>query len=114
MTSPLGRSPLEGRGGGALHARYARVVRRARVLVSGRVQGVFFRQRTIRLARSADCAGWVRNLDDGRLEAVFEGAPEAVERMVAWCRDGPENAVVEGVEVLEEESEGLEGFEVRY
>ncbi|MGH2692681.1 MAG: acylphosphatase [Actinomycetota bacterium] len=89
-------------------------MRRARVLVSGRVQGVFFRQRTIRLARSADCAGWVRNLDDGRVEAVFEGSAEAVERMVAWCREGPEHAIVDGVEVIEEEPEGLQGFEVRY
>lgn len=89
-------------------------MRRARVLVSGRVQGVFFRQRTIRLARSTDCAGWVRNLDDGRLEAVFEGTPEAVERMVGWCRRGPELAVVESVEVLEEDPQGLEGFEVHY
>jgi acylphosphatase len=91
-----------------------RSVRRVRILVSGRVQGVFFRQRTIRLARSADCAGWVRNLDDGRLEAVFEGTHEAVERMVAWCRSGPEQAVVESIEVLEEDPEELEGFEVRY
>jgi acylphosphatase len=89
-------------------------VRKARVLVSGRVQGVFFRQRTIRLARSAHCAGWVRNLSDGRLEAVFEGPDDVVERMVEWCRDGPEMAQVEAVEVLEEEPEGLEGFEVRY
>lgn len=84
------------------------------MLVSGRVQGVFFRQRTIRLARSAGCAGWVRNLDDGRLEAVFEGPPEAVDQMVAWCREGPEQAVVENVEVTEEEPERQEGFEVRY
>lgn len=89
-------------------------MRRARVLVSGRVQGVFFRQRTIGLARSADCAGWVRNLDDGRVEAVFEGSPEAVEGMIAWCSEGPERAVVDRVEVVEEEPEGLEGFEVRY
>ncbi len=93
---------------------YIRGVRRVRVLVSGRVQGVFFRQRTIRLARSVGCAGWVRNLDDGRLEAVFEGDPDEVDRMVAWCREGPEDALVEAVEVLEEEPEGLEGFEVRY
>jgi acylphosphatase len=89
-------------------------MRRVRVLVSGRVQGVFFRQRTIRLARTEGCAGWVRNLEDGRLEAVFEGHPERVERMVAWCREGPERAIVEGVEVIEEEPEGLDGFEVRY
>ena len=92
---------------------YARV-RRVRVLVSGRVQGVFFRQGTARLARSLGCAGWVMNRSDGRLEAVFEGPEATVERMVAWCREGPERAVVEGVEVLEEEPGGFEGFEVRH
>jgi acylphosphatase len=91
-----------------------RHVRRARVLVSGKVQGVFFRQRTIRLAREAGCNGWVMNRPDGRLEAVFEGPPEVVERMVAWCHQGPERAVVERVEVLAEEPEGLQGFDVRY
>ncbi|MGH2711713.1 MAG: acylphosphatase [Actinomycetota bacterium] len=95
-------------------SRYARRVRRARVLVSGRVQGVFFRQRTIRLARSADCSGWVRNLPDGRVEAVFEGPEDAVEQLVAWCREGPEHASVEDVEVFDETPEGLEGFDVRY
>ena len=88
-------------------------MRRVRVFVSGTVQGVFFRQRTVRLARAADCAGWVMNRSDGRLEAVFEGSPGAVERMVAWCHEGPERAVVDAVEVLEEEPEGLDGFEVR-
>lgn len=89
-------------------------VRRVRVLVSGRVQGVFFRQGTIRLARSVGCAGWVRNREDGRLEAAFEGSPEAVDRLIAWCREGPELASIEGVEVLEEEPEGIVGFDVRY
>ena len=89
-------------------------MRRVRVFVSGRVQGVFFRQRTIRLARSLECAGWVMNRPDGRLEAVFEGSEEAVERMVAWCHEGPERAIVEGVEVVDEEPEGLEAFDVRY
>ena len=89
-------------------------MRRVRVLVSGRVQGVFFRQRTIRLARSLDCAGWVMNRQDGRLEAVFEGSEAAVEQLVAWCHEGPERAVVDGVEVVDEEPEGLQGFEVRY
>jgi acylphosphatase len=84
-----------------------------RVLVSGKVQGVFFRQRTVRLARSVECAGWVMNRADGRLEAVFEGPADAIDRMVAWCHEGPEHAIVEGVEVVEEEPEGLEGFEVR-
>jgi acylphosphatase len=89
------------------------VVRR-RVLVSGRVQGVFFRQRTIRLARSLGCAGWVMNRSDGQLEAVIEGSKEEVDRLVAWCHEGPDRAIVDGVEVVEEEPEGLEGFDVRY
>ena len=89
-------------------------MRRVRCIVAGKVQGVFFRQGTIRLARSLGCAGWVMTRRDGRLEAVFEGPPEAVERLVGWCHEGPERAVVEGVEFSEEEPEGLEGFEVRY
>ena len=84
------------------------------MIVSGRVQGVFFRQGTIRLARSEGCAGWVMNRPDGRLEAVFEGSADAVERMVAWCHEGPERAVVEAVDVRDEVSEELEGFEARY
>jgi acylphosphatase len=88
-------------------------MRRVRVFVSGTVQGVFFRQGTARLARSAGCSGWVLNRADGRLEAVFEGSAETVERMVAWCHEGPEQAVVEAVEVIEEEPGGLEGFQVR-
>ena len=87
---------------------------RRRVIVSGRVQGVFFRQGTLRLARDLGCAGWVMNRRDGRLEAVFEGPTEVVDRLVAWCHEGPERAIVDDVEVLEEAPEGLEGFDVRY
>lgn len=82
-------------------------------MISGRVQGVFFRQQARRVAQAADCSGWVRNRADGRVEAVIEGAPEAVERVVTWCHEGPERAVVERVETHEEEPEGLRGFEVR-
>ena len=114
MTSPVGTGRVRSRASGSDPCSYAAAVRRVRVLVEGRVQGVFFRQGTIRLARSADCAGWVRNRADGRLEAVFEGPEEAVDRMVAWCREGPEHARVESVEVSEEEPEGLEGFDVKY
>jgi acylphosphatase len=87
------------------------VIRR-RVVVRGRVQGVFFRDSARSEARSASVAGWVRNCADGSVEAVLEGDAEAVERVVAWMRKGPDRARVEGVEVSEEEPEGLEGFAV--
>jgi acylphosphatase len=77
------------------------------------VQGVFFRDTTRRQAVSRGIAGWVRNRPDGTVEAVFEGEPQAVEAMLAFCREGPRGAVVDRVEVAEEEPEGLSGFEVR-
>jgi acylphosphatase len=86
---------------------------RRRVVAQGRVQGVFFRDATAREARSAGVAGWVRNRSDGAVEAVFEGADAAVDRMVQFVRRGPGHADVEDVEVIEEEPEGLESFEVR-
>ena len=81
--------------------------------MSGRVQGVFFRDTCRRRAHSAGVSGWVRNRADGRVEALFEGAPAAVEALVAWCREGPPQAVVEGVEISEVELSGAEGFRVR-
>lgn len=72
---------------------------RAHVLVSGRVQGVSFRYYTVQEAEAAGVSGWVRNLWDGRVEAVFEGDKESVERMVAWAKNGPPSARVEEVEV---------------
>ena len=86
---------------------------RAHVWVSGRVQGVWFRQSCADEARAAGVTGWVRNCADGRVEAVFEGPGHAVDRMVAWCRVGPPRAVVENVDVVREEPEGLSGFSVR-
>lgn len=86
---------------------------RRRVVVHGRVQGVFFRDTTRRLAREHGIAGWVRNTWEGTVEAVFEGAPEAVERLVAFCHEGPRGAEVEHVEVVAEDEEGLTGFAVR-
>jgi len=83
------------------------------VIVHGRVQGVFFRDTTRRQASSRGVAGWVRNRLDGTVEAVFEGDPEAVESMVALCREGPRGARVEQVEVHEEDPEGLSAFEIR-
>jgi acylphosphatase len=88
------------------------VIRR-RVTVSGRVQGVFFRETVRRRAESARLAGWVRNNSDGSVEVVFEGEQKPVERLVDWCREGPRGARVEWVDVATEEPEGLEGFAVR-
>ena len=86
---------------------------RKRVLVEGRVQGVFFRDSCERRAADAGLSGWVRNLDDGRVEAAFEGDEGAVEELVQWCRQGPRGAVVTSVEVIDEAAEGLDGFRVR-
>jgi acylphosphatase len=85
---------------------------RTRVVVSGLVQGVFFRDTCQREARRKGVAGWVRNRPDGDVEAVFEGPPGAVERMVEWCRRGPSRARVRELTSLPEEPEGLRGFDV--
>lgn len=86
---------------------------RRRVIVRGFVQGVFFRDSTRRLAHRHGVAGWVANRWDGAVEAVFEGEPDAVERLVAFSREGPRGARVDAVEVTDEEPEGLLGFAVR-
>ena len=85
---------------------------RRRVVVHGRVQGVFFRETVRRHAVSAVVAGWVRNRPDGTVEAVFEGAPEAVDMLVAICHEGPRSARVDRVDVAEESAEGLVGFRI--
>lgn len=87
-------------------------VRRARVRVRGRVQGVFFRESTRRAALEAGVAGYVRNMPDGSVEAAFEGAPDAVERLLAFARTGPPDAEVNEFEVADEPPEGLSGFSV--
>ena len=87
-------------------------MRRVHVLVSGRVQGVFFRASCAEQARALGVAGWVRNAPDGRVEAVFEGPEAAVEAMVGWCRRGPAHARVDDVEIEHEEPAGVEGFRV--
>jgi len=86
---------------------------RIRVVVRGRVQGVWFRDSTQRTAASLGLSGWVRNLADGGVEAVFEGPAEKVAQAVAWARVGPERAVVTSLEESAEQPEGLSGFEVR-
>jgi acylphosphatase len=87
-------------------------VKRVRVTVSGRVQGVFFRATCARLARDAGLGGYVRNLPDGRLEAVFEGDDPTVDAMVDWCGRGPELALVETVEAAVEDPVGDTTFRV--
>jgi acylphosphatase len=90
----------------------AEVVRR-RVVVHGRVQGVGFRESTRRRAETAGVRGWVRNRPDGTVEAVFEGRPEDVDLLVAYCRVGPPEARVVRVEVVAEAPSGVAGFEIR-
>ena len=86
---------------------------RRRVAVRGHVQGVFFRETTRRRALAAGVAGWVSNRPDGTVEAVFEGQRDRVERLVAFAREGPRGARVDWVDVVSEEPEALEGFEIR-
>jgi acylphosphatase len=89
------------------------VTKRVHVLVSGYVQGVGFRWYCREAAMGRDVSGFVRNLPDGRVEAGFEGDPDAVEEMVEWCRHGPRGANVSSAEVLDEPPTGEEGFAIR-
>ena len=82
-------------------------------MIRGRVQGVFFRDSLRKLAGRHGVAGWARNTPEGTVEAVFEGDPDRVERLVSFARLGPPQAQVDGVEVFEEEPQGLSGFSVR-
>lgn len=90
-------------------------MRRVHVFISGRVQGVFFRAYTQKEAYRLGLKGWVRNLPDGRVEAVFEGENLAVEKMIKWCYKGSPGAIVTNVEVIEEPYKGeFSTFEIRY
>jgi acylphosphatase len=84
-----------------------------KVVVTGRVQGVFFRDSARREARRLGVTGWVRNRADGHVEAWFEGPADAVARLVRWCSDGPRHADVDDVQVSEVEPEGHERFAIR-
>lgn len=85
---------------------------RAHVFISGMVQGVGYRFSTLDEANQLGLNGWVRNISDGRVEAVFEGNKTAVEEMIRWCYKGPPAAVVKDVAVDYEEPEGVGGFEI--
>ncbi|MGD0440205.1 MAG: acylphosphatase [Acidimicrobiales bacterium] len=88
-------------------------VQRLKVVVTGRVQNVWYRDSCRNEALARGVAGWVRNCSAGTVEAVFEGSPEAVSQMVSWCRTGPPRARVENVEVTEEPVRNEAGFLVR-
>ena len=93
--------------------RYGRRVIRRRVVVSGLVQGVWFRDSCQREARRLGVHGWVRNRSDGRVEAVFEGDPDLVLTMANWMQHGPPRADVATIDITDEEPEGERGFIVR-
>ena len=86
---------------------------RRRVVVRGRVQGVFFRASCRDAAQTLGVSGWVSNEPDGTVQAVFEGDEGAVEGMVAWCHSGPPQAQVQSVDVIEEDPSGESGFGTR-
>jgi acylphosphatase len=87
---------------------------RAHVWVSGRVQGVFFRAYTEEEAQRLGLCGWVRNLRDGRVEAVFEGPKDRVDQMINWCHHGPPSARVTNVQITWEKTKQEKGFRVVY
>ena len=88
---------------------------RAHVFVSGRVQGVFFRSETRYEAEKRSVKGWVRNLPDGRLEAVFEGEEESVKELIEFCKRGSPGARVTGIDVIWENYTGeFKDFEIKY
>lgn len=85
---------------------------RAHVFVSGSVQGVGYRFTTLDRANQLGISGWVRNLPDDRVEAIFEGSKAAVEEIIHWCHKGPPGAVVKDIVVDYKEPEGIQGFEI--
>lgn len=88
---------------------------RARVNITGRVQGVFFRMETKRMADEIGVLGWVRNLSDGTVEAVFEGDRHGVEAALRWCSEGPPHASVQQVDLSwQKYTDEFADFEIRY
>jgi acylphosphatase len=92
---------------------FAAMLERRRVVAHGHVQGVFFRDSVRREAESRGVAGWVRNCDDGTVEAVFEGTEADVRHMIGYCRSDPGSSRVDRIEVVSEEPDELSGFSVR-
>jgi acylphosphatase len=86
---------------------------RRRLVVHGKVQGVFYRDSTREAARNEGVAGWAANRSDGSVEVVLEGAADAVASVVGYCRQGPSSADVRSVDEHEETPEGLTGFQIR-
>jgi acylphosphatase len=88
---------------------------RCHIFVSGKVQGVFFRQNTLEKAKALGLKGWVKNTQDERVEAIFEGEKEKVEKILEWMKIGPPLARVENVEIRFEDFKGeFDDFEIRY
>jgi acylphosphatase len=87
---------------------------RCRAVISGRVQGVFFRDTCERVASGLGVRGWVRNRSDGTVEVAAEGSRDAVDALLDWCREGPPRAKVIGIEVRDEPVAAERGFRVRY
>ena len=83
------------------------------MVVSGDVQGVYFRDTCRQVATENRVSGWVRNRRDGSVEATFEGSPDAVDRLVEWARLGPPTALVDDIDLYDEQPENLTGFEIR-
>ena len=87
-------------------------VTRTHAIITGRVQGVWYRAKAQEEAERLGVSGWVRNLSDGSVEAVFEGEPQAVASAIEWCREGPPHSIVENVSTREEVAEGIRGFRI--
>jgi len=88
---------------------------RAHVLISGSVQGVFFRANALYQAQGLGITGWVRNCRDGRVEVVLEGEKSALDRMISWCRKGPPGATVDNLKISREDYQGeFSSFSIRY
>ena len=91
------------------------IQKRIHIFITGRVQGVFFRQSTRVMAIKNNVTGWIRNLDDGRVEIVAEGEESNIDALIDWCKTGPANSRVDEFELVEENStDEFKNFEVRY